>query len=429
MQPGRSAALAIAATACLGVGGSLSGGQALASCLPPPRVSVLPVFFVPADQAAPSAGQQARLMRQLTWCQSRYHEMLRRRDTFALAPQGCLVYHAQHTLAECEAMPEGGAPVYVQELLSLLHFSRFNCPYILLTVTMNPKTDYPPGGGRPLNGGVNTGGGIVLLSSHGLDLAPNFQSTLQHELGHSFGLPHVDCYGYDMSTNASIMSYNPAHHTRGFDPSPTPGTLIPEDLRALALNHRVFAKLSYRIPQDLPPHYAICPGLPLLGPMTIPGQPPYRFAVTTSSGEAYGSRVENLAWGVIKPDAGPGNTYDANTMWHSERSGTGWVSVEVSFGESVTLTGMAAHTEHSGEAHRAHALAIQVGDGVHFADVGQYDLPGPDARIDFPRASGRVWRLRLQAGPSGCVVVRGLRFYLDDTEVFPPMLAPEASTP
>ena len=69
------------------------------------------------------------------------------------------------------------------------------------------------------------GGGTVLLSSYEFDRAPNVQSSVQHELGHSFGLPHVDVYGYDMGSNDSLMSYNPKHHTNGLTPSATLGTL------------------------------------------------------------------------------------------------------------------------------------------------------------------------------------------------------------
>ena len=99
---------------------------------------------------------------------------------------------------------------------------------------MNPKDDIPTPGGRPLNGGFNTGGGIIILSSFTLDRSPYIQSTLQHELGHAFGLPHVDVYGYDMKTNASIMSYDPRHHTKGFTESRKPGKLIPEDRHGYA---------------------------------------------------------------------------------------------------------------------------------------------------------------------------------------------------
>lgn len=33
-----------------------------------------------------------------------------------------------------------------------------------------------------------------------------FPSTLVHELGNTFGLTHVNCFGYDISTNGSMMS-------------------------------------------------------------------------------------------------------------------------------------------------------------------------------------------------------------------------------
>jgi len=68
----------------------------------------------------------------------------------------------------------------------------------------------------------------------------NFQSTLQHEPGHAFGMLHVNAYGRDMKRNESIMSYNPNHHTGFLRASKTPGILIPENFRVLALNDRVF---------------------------------------------------------------------------------------------------------------------------------------------------------------------------------------------
>ena len=78
-----------------------------------------------------------------------------------------------------------------------------------------------------------------------------------------------------MKTNPSIMSYNPAHHTNGFDPSPTPGTLIPEDLRGLAKNQRVFPGLRFDPRRDVPAGYHLHP-LVKLGPMELPeaGPPP-----------------------------------------------------------------------------------------------------------------------------------------------------------
>jgi hypothetical protein len=121
------------------------------------------------------------------------------------------------------------------------------------------------GGGRPINGYFNNGGGIVVLSSYALDNHAFIQSTLQHELGHAFGLVHVDVYGRSMDTDISMMSYNPAHHTNGFVDAAEPGVFGAEDRAALALNQRVFPGLTYGGP----------PGATLiaLGPMTLPGLP------------------------------------------------------------------------------------------------------------------------------------------------------------
>ena len=85
-------------------------------------------------------------------------------------------------------------------------------------------------------------------------------------------------YGYDMGTNPSVMSYNPKHHTDGFKPSRTPGILIAEDIRALALNRRVFSRLRFDAKKDVPAGYTM-QKIVTLGPMTIPGQPIIRAAV------------------------------------------------------------------------------------------------------------------------------------------------------
>ena len=120
---------------------------------------------------------------------------------------------------------------------------------------MNPRERYPVGGGRPINGGVNTGGGIVLLSSYALEQLPEFQSTLQHEIGHSFGLSHVDVLGYDMETNASIMSYNVAHQWNVFNPPKSQGILIPENLNKINVNKFVFPKYTYNAEAEMPKGY------------------------------------------------------------------------------------------------------------------------------------------------------------------------------
>lgn len=135
-----------------------------------------------------------------------------------------------------------------------------------------------PAYGLPAEGDqstLNTGGGIVILAADSLVKSTNFQSTLQHELGHACGLVHVDCYGYSLASSPSIMSYNPAHHTDGMKPSQNPGGLIPEDYRVLGMNHRLFPHLQLIEARFRPPGYQMAPRPVFLRPMKIEGQDAY----------------------------------------------------------------------------------------------------------------------------------------------------------
>ena len=192
-------------------------------------MSVLPVFFVAQGEAPPSADQADRLMEHLHWSQRSYAEWLDG-TTFRIATEQPDVYQSQQPLQHYRDAPESGSSEATAELLAHYEFNRFTAPYVFLIVFANPLDRFPLGGGRPLNGGYNTGGGIVVLSTYAMDSLPIFQSTLEHELGHSFGLPYVDVYGYDMEQSPSIMSYNTEHWTHYFDPAPNPGSLIAEDI-------------------------------------------------------------------------------------------------------------------------------------------------------------------------------------------------------
>jgi hypothetical protein len=393
----------------------------------PERVSVLPLFLVPAGEPAPTDAQKRALEKHLEVCRRRYAEMLGNRDGFRVAPGGPKVVRARKTVAALHALPEDAAPEIVATLLAEFKANRFTCESIFLTVLMNPKENWPAGGGRPLNGGFNTGGGIVILSSHGLDASPNFQSTLQHEIGHGFGLPHVDAYRYDMRTSPSVMSYNPKHHTKGFAAAAEPGRLMPEERRGLALNRRAFPGLTFDPRRDVPAGYQLA-DVCWIPPMNIPGQPPYAPVVSTTSGEDFGSSAQAIVGGRVVPSAPPVEeskpSFNGKTMWQSGPAGAngGWVFVDVKFPAAVTLTGVGVHSQHSGRYHAADQLRVEVASADGFTPVGETGLDEVDQVVPIPPTTARAWRFWLHAADGRSVVLRGLRFFGRKGEILPPVV-------
>ena len=391
-----------------------------ADYISPRQVDVLPVFFVPANEKPPTAAQSLTLMRHLEWARKRYLEMLGGRDTFKLCAKP-VVYAAAKALDYYRGSPEKGAPQCASELLQHFKFNRYTCPHIFVLVVMDPKNDFPAGCGQPFNGGLNTGGGILCLSSFALDRIPDFQSTLQHELGHTFGLPHVDAYGFNMQHDQSIMSYNLALHTKGFEISPTPGKLNPEDLRALALNQRVFPNLQFDASRDIPKGYAIKKTIIPLGPMTIAGQPA-GVSVTTASGEEFESHVANIVQGTILPHTVMFDEQTKQTMWHSSKAPNNWVSVEVSFPMPVAIDQVSVHSQHGGEYHPAKALRLHAASEHGLKTICETELKSVDARVSFPKTIARTWKFEFKAGSSQYVVLRGLQFFCGEDEIFPPLV-------
>jgi hypothetical protein len=394
-----------------------------ADCVPPERVRVRQVFLVPEGEPQPTPQQQDLLDRHLRWAERCYREMLGGRDTFELAEEPPLVLAGQHGLDHYRALPEGAAPQFVSEVLAALGQSRFTTPYVLVIAVTSAGEGFPrSAGGRPLNGGLNTGGGMLMISARSLEQSPNVQSTLQHELGHAFGLVHSDAYGFSMRTHTSIMSYNPNHHTRGFEPSATPGRLAPEDVRALALNDRVFPHLRFDPDTDVPEGYPMPPQVRWLGPQTIPGQVPYRIEATTTGGETHGSQVGHMLLRPVPPSQGPGLTFDGATMWHSGQAAGEWITAELTFPCEVRLSGMMVHSQHSGQCHAAQALRLEVRGADGWEPVTETELPAVDHRVTFGPREGQTWRCSFRPGESGMVVIRGLRFLQGGTEIFPPFL-------
>jgi hypothetical protein len=185
----------------------------------------------------------------------------------------------------------------------------------------------------------------------------------------------------------------------------------------------VFPKLRFDPSKDVPQGYSLAARVVPLGPMKIPGQPD-GVKVTTDAGEEYGSKVTNIVQGQTGPSKKTGKvTFDANTMWHSAKSPTGWAAVKVTFPYEVELTRVAVHSQHSGEYHAAEAIRILVRDSTErFREVARVNLKAADDTVTLRKTKGQVWELRFLAGRSGQVVLRGLQFFSGDDELFPPLV-------
>jgi len=396
----------------------------------PERIRVLPLFLVHKNQPVPNLSQKHRLMRHLKWCQTRYRELLSGRDTFEIAKDTPDVVHLERPLGFYREIKDGGrAPFWVADVLNHYKFTRFNCPYIFCAIVMNPSDRFPVDGGLPINGGLNRGCGWLAMSSYALDNISYFQGILQHEVGHACGLVHPGAYKYDMAVNPSIMAYNPAHRTRGFEPAPEPGTLIPEDVRALSLNDRVFPKLDFEAATDVPNGYAIAERIGTIPSMKLHGHPDFEPVISTESGEANFSSVKNVIGREILRDAGPGVTFHARYMWASEDSRTGWVSLDVLFPGEVRLNQIVVHSQHSGKYNKAHAVRIEVKSGESFRLIKSSPLADSDAVVSFSDATARHWRLSFQAGATKRVCLRGLQFFADDAQLLAPRVPYQGNIP
>jgi hypothetical protein len=156
--------------------------------------------------------------------------------------------------------------------------------------------------------------------------------------------------------------------------------------------------------------------------MEIPNEPPYAIQATTTSGETFGSSVQNSVIGEIKTSSGPGITYDPATMWSSDVVSDGWSDLQLMFPFPVGLTGITVHSQHSGLYHAATRLRLSIVGGAGEPTVTEQNLAGPDATIGFARRTSQTWRLEFQTTDTQMVVIRGLEFFDGSDEVFPPLV-------
>jgi hypothetical protein len=99
----------------------------------------------------------------------------------------------------------------------------------------------------------------------------------------------------------------------------------------------------------------------------------------------------------------------------------------VTFAQPLTLNRMIVYTEHSGQHHRAEMVQVEREQAGVFTLVTRAAMSDRDAEVTFQAHTTRRWRIAFKAGASRRVVVRGLRFFHDDEERWPP-LGPHATT-
>jgi hypothetical protein len=364
---------------------------------PPIAIEVLPVF----------------------WTQKVYRKLLNGKTTFGISKRAPLIINGEKKLAIYRPLVEGGISEMLGEVLVRLKQNRFSTPYFFLIVVANRADDFPHSGGRPINGGHNEGGGVMCFSQFAFNNQPDIQSTLQHEIGHCFGLTHVDAYQIDMQSNDSLMSYDQKHKTNGFQDSLTPGILIPEDLRALALNDRGFEKLTFSEADDVPANYKLHPYIAAMPAMRIADQPDYVVRLSSPCPDEFDSKVANFVQKKILPNRGPGVNYDPTCMWNTSPDTSGWITVNATFPRPIALDQLVVYSEHSGQYNRLAAMKVAVGrDGNK--ELASETVSTDEFHIKFPRTESQEWKFSFRPGASGKVTFRGMRFFDGKQEWFTP---------
>ncbi|NDH35086.1 MAG: hypothetical protein EBX67_06370 [Betaproteobacteria bacterium] len=244
-------------------------GKTSSRAIEGPRITVRPVFYVFSDAAQsglPTEADLRLISHYLAHARDHFKNLLGpevsafeigeasvhygRYESSALGGLGGLGSSSAAASAEGSAGVGGRdtntAPDFEHAMLKEMFESRASNRYrehsVFVFILVNPNMQiYRPhwgGGGRSFNGGVNGGGGLVVLEYR--RLRHSFYSTLIHELGHAFGLRHVDCFGQSMTESDSLMSYNPRHRSRGAEIALNPGTLSEGERLTLLLNPRIF---------------------------------------------------------------------------------------------------------------------------------------------------------------------------------------------
>lgn len=434
---------------------------------PDTRLRVKPIVFYPQRVAHDPKWVGDWLFRVVA-ARKKYHQILKKRDTFELDPQvlevdGSLSIPEYLALTHHQGEPVLSRPpghVQPNGILSIAAevmqhgffaaYSRYTLPYCLPILVVDPQKQWTLTGGHNLNGGVNRGCGIAIISSK-YDGEQKLQSTLLHELGHAFGLPHsweriwikgyamdvgvYECF-YDRWRSPSVMSYNQQNWSNAMEAKDTPGAFIADDIDTLCFNRLAFPALFFDSKVDFThPNRDVAADCPAHDKVRRLAEDPWDMSVMqptslvwffSHSGSADGTHPQQLNDSTRRYIAGNSAAEPWDQIkqyaWLSKKAAAGsWATLEMTFPIPVTLDRIIVYSGHSGNKHRAEHIQVKVkaANGA-FKTVSMAVSAPADATMTFAPATARVWQLRLRAGASGQVAVRGVRHFRGAREWFPP---------
>lgn len=239
-------------------------GKVTSPAIEGPQIVIRPVFYVFKDQknsGLPNDQDRLLIKHYLEHARDHFKRLLGP-DVSSFELADALIYQGQYEESAIRNIAEqhqrnandkpqdqarDSAPDFEHAMLKEIFEARGSNRYlessVFVFILVNPNMQlYRPqwgAGGRNFNGGVNGGGGLVVIEYR--RLRQGIYGTLVHELGHAFGLTHVNCAGENMSESESLMSYNPKHRSRGTDVTVNPGILTEAERISLLLNPRIFA--------------------------------------------------------------------------------------------------------------------------------------------------------------------------------------------